>query len=111
RTPKMREIAMQILENNRIHSSANSAIIADAQNDPIKAWLAKRALINIFDNETVGKDALTDIKKSMEKREAELQICEIEKQIQSAYLAGDNMMILTLQRKKTELKKEIVTQA
>jgi len=109
RTPELRTMADQIVENNRHHSSATAGLLGDAQTNPVAAWLAKRGLERLFTDEELGKAALDEIRLQMEKREVEVRIADIDKQIQKAQ--GDDLKVLTLERQKTELRRELMAQA
>lgn len=107
RTPQLRDIADQLVFNCHHHSSATSTLMSGAEHDPVANWLAQRGLETVFDNEEIGKEALYEIKKIMEQRGFKTQINEIRKQIQFAHSSGDDMMVLSLQRRRTELEKEM----
>ena len=107
RTPRLREMAEQLVYNSHHHSSGASALMAGAETDAVADWLAKRGLETLYENAESGKEALYEIKGMMEKRTVETQITEIKKQIQLAHASGDDMMVLSLQRRRTELEREM----
>ncbi|MBN2715813.1 MAG: DNA primase [Deltaproteobacteria bacterium] len=107
RTPRLREMAEQLVYNSHHHSSGASALMAGAQTDVVADWLAKRGLETLYENAESGKEALYEIREMMEKRNLETQIVEIKKQIQLAHASGDDMMVLSLQRRRTEIEREM----
>ncbi|MBN2526154.1 MAG: DNA primase [Deltaproteobacteria bacterium] len=107
RTPRLREIAEQLVFNSHHHSSAASALMQNAEQDPVANWLAKRGMEKLYENAEAGKEALHEVKAIMEKRSIETRIAEIKKQIQLAHASGDDMMVFSLQRRRTELEREM----
>jgi DNA primase len=107
RTPRLRELAEQLVYNSHHHSSGASALMQNAEHDAVANWLAKRGLIRLYETADAGKEALYEIKAMMEKRSMETQIAEVKKQIQLAHASGDDMMVLSLQRRRTELEREM----
>ncbi|MBN2673627.1 MAG: DNA primase [Deltaproteobacteria bacterium] len=107
RTPQLKELAEQLVFNSHHHTSAASALVADSDHDAVANWFARRGMERLFENEETGKEALYEIKANMEKRSIlnGSEIEEIKKQIQLAHSSGDDMMVLSLQRRKTELER------
>lgn len=107
RTPQLRELADQLIFNSHHHTSAASSLMADAEQNAVANWFAKRGMERLFENEETGKEALHEITANMEKRSIQngTEIEEIKKQIQLAHSSGDDMMVLSLQRRKTELER------
>jgi len=75
--------------------------------DPAADWLAERAMQRLYTDEEQAKKALTEGGTRLSRAALAEQIREIERQIKLAHSSGDELRILELQRRKTEIQREL----
>jgi len=75
--------------------------------DPAVAWLAERAMQHLYTDSEKAQKALTEVGTRLSQTALTERIREIEREIKLAHSSGDETRILELQRKKTEIQREL----
>jgi DNA primase len=84
-------------------SIADLVTMADSKN--IGPWLAERAMVCLFEDRAKAQKALEEISTKLKQASIKGEIKELEKEIQLANSQGNDVRVLELSRKKTNLQK------
>jgi DNA primase len=105
--PALKSIAEELALRHRRKDSLIADMMVGASDNPAVSWLAERAMTCLYRDEEQAKKALTEIGERLARAALNDQIREIEQQIKLANSSGDETLILELQRKKTEIQREL----
>lgn len=103
---RLKAIAAELALRHRRKES----LIADMMTsggDPAVRWLAERAMQRLYTDLEQANKALTEVGTRLSQAALTERIREIERQIKLAHSSGDEARILELQRKKTEIQREL----
>jgi DNA primase len=103
----LRAIADELLLRHRRKDSLIADMMTGGGGDPAIAWLAERAMQSLYTDLEQAQKALTEVGARLSQDALAERIREIERQIRLAHSSGDEARILELQRKKTEIQREL----
>ena len=104
---ELRRIAEDLAFKQKRKESLVAEMMSGPGQSPAVTWLARRGMQRLFVDEETGKKALLEIFRKMKKRRVTAQIQDLKQKIRLAHASGDDQKVLTIQRQKTELEKEI----
>jgi DNA primase len=106
--PGLKAIADELaLKHRRKDSLIADMMTGGGGGDPAIAWLAERAMHNLYTDSEQAEKALTEVGTRLSQAALTERIREIERQIKLAHSSGDETRILELQREKTEIQREL----
>jgi DNA primase len=109
RTPVLANIAKKMVHYSQHHSASIAELMDGDDQNTASVWLARRGLKKLYLQEDIGREALQEIKDAMRRREMQMQIEELDREIHDAHRKGDDAGILSLERKKTEIRREMLS--
>lgn len=80
-------------------------LVSKITEDPLKNWIAERAMVRLYKDEDRARRALDEIRVQLVRTRTSEEIRELEKQIQLAGSRGEDMRVLELSRKKADLQR------
>lgn len=105
--PLIRKLLEEIGSRIERKESSIADLVTMASDSSIGPWLAKRAMVCLFEDRAKAQMALKEISEKLKQTSKAGEIEELNKQIQLASSQGNDVRVLELSRKKTNLQKQI----
>jgi DNA primase len=105
-TPLIKGLLEEIGSRIERKESSIADLVTMANDKEIGPWLAERAMVCLFEDREKAKKALEEIGTKRKQASIKGEIKELEKEIHLANSQGDDVRVLELSRKKTNLQKQ-----